>query len=260
MWNGNGNGNHHGENGNGNDNRNDAQSNDPGRFDIAAVSALTAFSQGAAQSYPPVESYPSAHASQQALYAYQNQQQHPHSAHPMHHAPPQQQQQQYSREELEYSRQMAERHDAEQYQRMQQGQQLQQQQQQWGNDPPPNGTTQQYQRQQYSRPSAEPDVDSDEDNNVAVATADPVDEGTDDDKAEEAVATMEHEDDAMDADGEEADDNSDTGSVHKPAAIVPRGKPEAMAVKLAAAAMKGGRPCWVGQGPCFHTSSGDPRR
>jgi hypothetical protein len=201
SWNGNGNGHHHGENGNGNGNGNgNSDDNDPARF--AAVSALAAFSQGGAQAYPAQP------------YAYQNQQQHP--MHP-------QQQQQYSREELEYN----------QYQRMQQGQQQQQQQQQqqWGNDQPPNGTTQQH---AHSQPASEPDSEEEDDNNVAVA-ADPVDEGTDDDdddEPEEAVATMEHEDDAM-----EADDNSDAGSVQKPAPIVPRGKPEAMAVKLAAAAM-----------------------
>jgi hypothetical protein len=77
----------------------------------------------------------------------------------------------------------------------------------------------------------------DQDNDPAVA-AETLDEGTDDDEAEEAVA-MEHEDEAMDVDGEDPD-NSDTGSrnaVEVPA-IVPRGKPEAMAVKLAAAAME----------------------
>jgi hypothetical protein len=228
MWNGH----HHSENGE------DPPSNDPARF--AAVSALASFSQGAA--YPPAQPVASAmsyssHAShaasfrgqqeghfapvdsyqeqalrQQALYTYQNQNQH--SAHPMHQQQQQQHQQQhYSAEALDYSRQMAGRHEAEQLQRME-GQQ-QQHHQQWGNE----------------------QASDEDDNEPAVATADTLDEGTDDDEPEEAVA-MEHEDEnGNDDDAMDADEDSDTGSVQVPN-IVPRGKPEAMAVKLAAAAME----------------------
>jgi hypothetical protein len=274
MWNGNGH--HHSENGDDNRNGSDPTSNDPARF--AAVSALAAFSQGAAYPPAPQQQQHSSNAShlavdstlsyqeqalrQQALYAFQNQQQHPHSAHPMHHATPQQQQQQ-QQQQLEYSRQMAGRHDAEQFQRMQQGQQQQQQQQhqqqhqqqqQWGNDRPPTATMQQHPDVDTATAGSMPSnsrgrngndwarteqeqASDDQDNDPAVA-AETLDEGTDDDEAEEAVA-MEHEDEAMDVDGEDPD-NSDTGSrnaVEVPA-IVPRGKPEAMAVKLAAAAME----------------------
>jgi hypothetical protein len=287
MWNGH----HPSENGNGDDSRNDPPGTDPSRF--AAVSALAAFSQGAYPSQPAsAMPYPANAASQasfrgqegslpidpsmsyqeqaqalrqQALYAYQHQQQ---RQHPMHHAAPQQLPQQYSLEELEYSRQMTARRDAEQFQRIHE----QQQQQRWGSDPPPSATatatthsqnrSYEVEGQQHPRPSSEPDGDtssagsvrsnspnksktewaraeqtSDQDSDhedmaMAMANGDAVVDATEGQDEDENKA------DVMDVD--EEPDDSDNGSVEAVAvpAIVPRGKPEAMAVRLAAAAME----------------------
>jgi len=260
MWNGR----HPSENG---DDGRTEQGGDPARY--AAVSALAAFTQQGpyasqppnARAYapnaPPQASYRGSEATalpidpslgyqdqalrQQAMYSYPPQHAHPQHAHSIMQQHQQHQPPQYSREDLEYQRQMAARHEAEQYHRSYE----QPQPQRWGppntnGDAPPHARA--MERYHSGAAGSEPDMDGySTRGNGASRSARAPSNGHANGAAENGHGQVLDRDE--DEDEDDSMDDAQDESPKAPEVVVPkpRGKPEAMAVKLAAAALEEAR-------------------